>query len=176
MRPRCFLIIVPAIILAGCASDPGPYPPPQQRSGPEVVKPSRLGSFIAMNDPHADFYVLGGISPTVEAGTWRWTFDRPELQFQLDEAEGWKFVMEFAIAGATFKDTGPVTLAVSVNGTPLDKKRYDAAGTYRLELPVPAAAVRAGELNRVAIQPDKVWPTKDGGALGFILTSAGFQR
>lgn len=175
MLSRRFLSLLSAVILAGCASYPEPYPPPPQRWGPQVVKPPVVRSFIRMNDPHAEQYIVGGISPTVEAGTWRWAFERPELEFHLEEAEGWKFVMEFALPAATFKDTGPVTLAVRVNDAPLGKMRCDRPGTHRLEMPAPAAVVRAGK-NRVVVEPDRVWPSGDGRVLGFILISAGFER
>jgi hypothetical protein len=171
-----FLAALFVAVLAGCSCRPSPYPPPEQRAGPEVEKPPLLETFIAMNDPHAGDYIVGGISPTVEAAAWRWTHRRPELQFHLPSADGWTFVMEFAVAGATFEQTGPVTLSVSVNGKALRKQRYDQPGQYRLEFPVPPEALQAGSLNRVTIQPDKVWVSTDGTALGLILAAAGFRR
>lgn len=163
-------------MFAGCSRSPESYPPPAQSEGPVVSKPVSLGTFVAMSNPHADAYIVGDISPTVEANAWRWTFRRPEMQFHVPSAEGWKFAMEFAVAGATFQDTGPVTLAVSINGKPLRKQRYDKPGNYLLEFDVPPGALKPGELNRVAVEPDKVWRTKDGGVLGVILVSAGFRQ
>ena len=123
MHPYKTPAAIVLLVLAGCSHSPEPYPPPAQRESPVVRKPVSLGSFIAMNDPHAGAYIVGDISPTVEAGSWRWTFRRPELQFHVPSAEGWKFAMQFALAGATFQDTGPVTLSVSVNGKALRKQR-----------------------------------------------------
>jgi hypothetical protein len=171
-----FLAAISIAVLAGSSCRPSPYPPPAQREGPEVEKPSPLGPFIAMNDPHADWYIVGGVSPTVEGGSWRWTYRRTELQFQVPSADGWSFAMDFAIAGATFEETGPVTLAVAINGRPVRKQRYDKAGQYRMEFAVPPGTLEPGRLNRVTVEPDKVWVSKDGGELGFILVAAGFRQ
>ncbi|HWQ55219.1 MAG TPA: hypothetical protein VN442_16150 [Bryobacteraceae bacterium] len=171
-----FLLVIVALVATGCSRSPEPFPPPEQRVGPLVEKPATFGAFIAMNDPHADAYILGDVSPKVEANVWRWTFRRPELQFQVPSAEGWKFVMDFAIAGATFERTGPVALSVSINGRKLQQQRYTKPGQYKMEFAVPPDALKAGALNHVMIEPDKVWISTDGTALGFILVSAGFRR
>ncbi len=43
--------------------------------------------------------------------------------------------------------------------------------------PVPPELLIPGGLNRVAIEPDKVWTPPEGGAgLAFVLTAAGFQE
>jgi len=163
--------------MAGCSSTPDVYAPPAQRKPLAVSQPSFVGSFVTMSDPNADAYIVRDIARSVEAGTWRWTNRRPELQFYLPSVENRKFVMDFSIAGATFSETGPVTLAVFVNGQPLDKKRYEKPGQYLMELPVAPALLKVNALNTVAIEPDKVWVSKqDGVALGFILTSAGFRQ
>lgn len=176
MYPLRFLLAIIALVSAGCSHSPEPFPPPAQREGPLVQKPASFSAFIAMNDPHADAYILGDISPKVEANAWRWTFRRPELQFQVPSAESWKFVMDFAIAGATFDRTGPVALSVSINGRKLHQQRYTKPGQYGMEFAVPPGVLKAGALNHVLIEPDRVWISTDGTALGFILVSAGFRR
>jgi hypothetical protein len=129
-----------------------------------------------MSDPNADAYILSGISPAVEAGTWRWTNKRPQMRFYLKGIQNLKFAMDFAIADATFTETGPVTLTLSVNDKPLGNKHYTKPGTYSLELPVSADLLKPESLNTVAIEVDKVYIAKqDGAQLGFILTGAGFR-
>ena len=116
------------------------------------------------------------VSPAVES-TWRWTYKRPELQFYLARTENLRFAMDFSIAGATFKDTGPVTLSVFVNGRFLHKQRYDQPGEKKMDVPVPPGMLTPEALNKVAIEPDKVWVSKEDGAnLGFILSAAGFRQ
>lgn len=172
-----FSLAAAAFALSGCSSAPDWYAPPVQRQPLAVSEPSFVGAYVDMSNPNADAYIVKDVSPAVEAGSWRWTSRRPELQFYLPAGKAFKFVMEFALAGTTFKETGPVTLTVRINEKVLDRFRFDTEGNHRLEKPVPPELLLPDALNRVSIEPDKVWVSKeDGAALGFILTSAGFQE
>jgi hypothetical protein len=171
-----FLTAACIVVLAGCSRQPDSYAPPEQRRPLPVSQPSFIGPFIDMVNAHADAYIVRDVSPATEGGSWRWTHARPELQFYVTGVENVKYAMDFAIAEATFKETGPVTLSVFVNGTPLHKQKYDKPGQYKMEIPVPPSMLKASALNRVAIEPDKVWVSKaDGAKLGFILSAAGFR-
>lgn len=171
-----FLTVLCLAALAGCSRQQDVYAPPEQRRPLAVSQPSFVGPFADMSDPNADAYVVRDVSLSVEGGSWRWTNARPELQFYLTGVDNVKYAMEFAIADATFKETGPVTLSVFVNGALLHKERYAKPGPYKMEIPVPASMLKAAAVNRVAIEPDKVWVSKtDGAKLGFILTAAGFR-
>ena len=171
------MFLLPALLLAGCRTLPDTYAPPVQREVRAVTEPSFVGPFISLSNANADAYILKDVSPAVEGGTWRWTYRRPELQFYLTRSSSLRFVLDFALADQTFAETGPVTLAVYVNDRLLDRFRYDKPGVHKLEKPVPPELLRENALNRVVIEPDKVWIAKgDGAALGFILSAAGFQE
>jgi hypothetical protein len=129
-----------------------------------------------MSDPNAEAYILKDVSENVEGGSWRWTYRRPELQFQLP-AGNLIFTMDLMLPLATFRETGPVTLSVLLNGKLLGRRRFDRHGEQKLELPVPPGLARPGAVNNVAIEPDKIWVSKqDGVALGFILRDIGFAE
>jgi hypothetical protein len=123
-----FLAVLPLAALAACSRAPDVYAPPVQRKPLPVSQASFIGSFVSMSDPNADAYVLKDVSEAVEAGSWRCAKRRPELQFYIGPVEGQQFVIEFSIADATFKDTGPVTLSIFVNGKPLHHAHYDKPG------------------------------------------------
>jgi hypothetical protein len=132
-------------------------------------------AIIAMNDPAAFDYVVKDVSDSLEGGRWRWTFDRPELQFALKNTEKQKLEADFSLADATLKDTGPVTVTFSVNGHNLPPVKYPKSGDYKFSKPVPAEWLSADGLTKVAIDVKPLWvaPT-DGKKLGLILIRAGF--
>jgi hypothetical protein len=130
-----------------------------------------------MSDPAADAYIVKDLSDSVEAGSWRWARKRPELRFFLDSVEQMKFKADFSIAETLFRETGPVTISILVNGNLLDKAKYPEPGEKHFEKAVPAKFLRAKSVNFVAMEIDKVWVSKsDGAVLGFILTRAGFTQ
>jgi hypothetical protein len=85
--------------------------------------------------------------------------------------------MDFTIPPQTFRDTGPVTLTLRVNGTVLDRYRCDGPGEQHYSHDVPHHLLHANAFNQVAIDPEPVWISKtDGERLGFILSRAGFTE
>jgi hypothetical protein len=169
--------LVPLAILglAGCSRSPDLFMPPIERKPVTGAEPSRLRAFIVMSDPDAEIHLVGGVNRKLEAGAWRWASGRAELQFVIPRSRSLRFVADVVAAEATFAQTGPVTLAVSVNGRPLGALRLETPGPHRFEKPVPEGWLRAGELVRVVIEADKVYlDSRDGARLGFILHRAGF--
>lgn len=163
------------LLLAACA--PESYPPPAQRKPLPGFSPNPAGHVVHMNDPDAETHFVRDVSKTLEGGLWRWAYRRPELSFSLSSTENLRFFMDFAIAEATFKDTGPVTISFLVNGNLLDRVRYDRPGEQHFEKPVPSQWLRTDRQTVVAAEPDKVWTSKiDGAQLGFILIRAGFVQ
>jgi len=134
-----------------------------------------VGSFVSMGDQDADAHILRGVSPAAEAGAWRWTFQRPELQFWLESTARQKLAGDFAIAAETFKVTGPVTVSFYVNGRLLGRQQCPRPGEYHFHKAVPAGWLRTDDFTVVAAEADKLWvsPT-DGARLGFILRQIGF--
>lgn len=151
---------------AGCRSLPVSFPPPAQRPAMEARH------FVMMGDPDSGNFIVQGFRPKSE-GEWRWALDHPVLRFILPEAGPLRFTMDFTLPDATFRMTGPVTLAISINGHPLDRPRYDHAGNYQYARPVPDDLLHKPGENLVAIGPDKV---ATPGKLGFVLIRAGFAE
>jgi hypothetical protein len=75
------------------------------------------------------------------------------------------------------RETGPVTLTITVNSQLLDRLRCEQPGEQHYAHDVPPGMLRANAINLVGIDPDPVWVSKaDGGRLGFILSRAGFTE
>jgi hypothetical protein len=162
-------------LLTGCANIPDFYAPPEQRKPLTGTEPHEVGDFVNLGDIGADTYIVRDVNEAVEGAGWRWTRKRPELRFFLDSVEKLTLKAEFAVAGATMKDTGPVNIAVLINGQLLDTVHCEKAGEHYFEKRVPAKLLQANAINLVALEIDKVWIAPDDGAvLGFILTRVGF--
>jgi hypothetical protein len=130
-----------------------------------------------MGDLNADAYIVKDVADGTEAGSWRWARKRPELRFFLETVDHLNFKADFSIAETLFRETGPVTFSIFINGQPLDVLKFSEAGEKHYEKPVPAKLLRVKSMNFVAIEVDKVWVSKtDGVVLGFILTRAGFTQ
>jgi hypothetical protein len=167
-------LVLAAVLLAGCNRYPESYPPPEQREPLSASELSDAKTLVNANDPDAEsFFVreVGGL----EGGQWRWTGAEPTFHFVLEKTGGLKFFMDFAVAGVTIKETGPVTVNISVNGRPLGERRFAEHGQFQFEAPVPEEWLVSGAdtLVKVTVDPPWVSPT-DGTKLGVIFSRAGF--
>ena len=126
-----------------------------------------------MDDAVADDYIVRDISS--ERGEFRWAFLHPELRFLVRDSQKLKFTAEIAIPQATFKDTGPVTISVLIDGNRLTTLRCPRAEKYRIEEPVPAGWVTPGKAVHVTFEAEPRWVSPlDGAQLSFLLYNAGF--
>jgi hypothetical protein len=163
-------------LCAACGRLPETFAPPPQRAPFFTVPADGPGYFLSMDDPNAGAYLVQGVADR-GPGTWRWAFDHPVLRFFVPGALRLQFTMEFTIPESTFRDTGPVTLSISMNGRPFDRPRCERAGQQSYTHAVPSELLRANAINLVAIDPHPVWVSRaDGGHLGFILSRAGFTE
>src|SRR5947208_13890687 len=117
-----------------------------------------------MADPDADAYIVGDVTDEVEAVSWRWTRRCPTLRFVLDSIERLRFQADFRIAESSFKDTGPVAVAIRINGNLLDTVKCAAAAERHFDKPVPAKFLHAKAVNIAELEIDKVWAPKSGGS------------
>lgn len=106
------------------------------------------------------------------AGGWSWSRKRPAIKVRLRGGLPVHYEMDFAVADATFKETGPVSVTFFVNDHALETVLYPRAGQQHFEKVVPAEWLK-GE-NLVGAEVDKLWtsPT-DGARLGLILNRIG---
>ena len=174
MKP---LLLIPLVLLAGCISQPQLYAPPIQREpmlDGQAPKPPK--DVLKMSDLETDAYIVQDI-PKGSPDPWRWTGKRPTVHLFVANPDGRKLVVDYSIAEATLKDTGPVKLTFFVNDQPLATVTEDKQGVKRFERPVPAEMLKAQADNTLAIEIDKVWIAKgDGAQLGFIIASVGLTR
>ena len=154
---------------AGCG--PRLYPLPPQRQS--LTDPSPLALFVEMGEPTAVAHLVRDVSGDPEGTGWRWTYAQPELRFPAPPP-GWKFVMDYDVVAATFRDTGPVVLNVLIGGNPAGTERCDAPGLRRFEAAVPAGISTVDGTVIVQAHLDRVWTAADGVRLGFTLHRAGF--
>src|ERR1019366_1286766 len=130
----------------------------------------RMVRVVDMVDPDAhlkfakDFFDHGG-------GSWRWTAKRPTVKLKLWSNANLKYTIDLTVPEVTFKDTGPVTISFYVNDHKLDQVRYDNPGPKHFEKPIPAEWVTPGQDTLIGAEVDKIWVSKDDGAiLGFIIS------
>lgn len=128
-----------------------------------------------MKDPAVTDYIVRDIADSLEGDRWRWTYEHPELQFSIKSAEKAKLEVDFSVAGATLKDTGPVTVKFLVNGHDAGSMKCPKDGDYHFAKPVAAALLNADGINNVVIDVNPLWTApSDGKRLGLILIRAGF--
>jgi hypothetical protein len=169
-------LLLASVVLTGCQKMPETYAPPVQRQPFENFRPFRVSRVVDMSDGDADSHIVRDI-PGGGGGSWRWTGARPTVRVALRRADSLNYFIDFSIADATFKVTGPVTLKFFVNDHMLDSMRYEMPGTYHFEKPVPADWIEAGKDATLAAEIDKVWVApQDGVKLGFILTRIGLHQ
>ncbi|HUA86515.1 MAG TPA: hypothetical protein VMB85_21805 [Bryobacteraceae bacterium] len=157
--------------LCACRDVPD-YPLPQQSPSFEnfrthavrVVDLAQGGA-----DQHIVRDIIGGSSLP-----WRWTLQRPAVKVRIGFNTSLNYLIDFTIAAATFKTTGPVTIAFTVNDHVLDRVRYTSPGPKHFEKPVPREWIQPHQDAIAGAEIDKVWVSKDDGAhLGFILSRIG---
>jgi hypothetical protein len=174
MTRRLVLLTALALLTTGCVNIPDVYAPPVERRPVTGQGPNLFGSIVAMNDASAPQHIVKDVSPSLESGSWRWAAKRPELRFVVSKVNDAKLLMDFAIAKLTFDQTGPVSISFLVNDRLLEKVRYETPGSRSFEKPVPAGWLYTDRMNTIAAEIDKVYVSKDGAVLGFILSRAGF--
>ncbi len=163
-------------LLCGCSNLPEPYAPPAQR--PFFKAPPEAAHILDMSEAGAESHFVQDIDAALQGNTWRWTGKRPTIRLHPNSNQKLVYSIDFAIVGATLKQTGPVTLSFFVNDHLLDRVRYASPGRQRFQKPVPAEWLNANEDATLAAEIDKVWtPPPPGGApLGFILVALGLER
>jgi hypothetical protein len=172
--------LYPALLVVvcsvGCGRLPETFAPPPQKAALSEAPAGGPGYFFSMADANVDTYLVQGVADR-GPGTWRWAFEHPVLRFFLPESKRLQFTMDFTLPESTFRDTGPVTLSISMNGKPLDQVHCESAGQQSYTHVVPADSLRGNAINLVAIDTHPIWIShSDNQRLGFILLRAGFTE
>jgi hypothetical protein len=171
-------VLVPSLLaLSACVTLPEVYAPPIQRK-PALSEDAPRASkrLLRMVEPETDAYIVQDL-PRGVSGPWRWAGPRPIVRIYLTSVADSKILVEYSVAEATFKVTGPVNFKFFVNEKLLGEAHHDKPGAYVFEKAVPAQMLKANAENDLAVEVDKPWTSpEDGAKLGFILTSIGFAR
>jgi hypothetical protein len=175
MRNYRVFLLAAAFYFVGCSKAPEPSgaaaPPPaviKARSNPTKTT-------ILMNDPSVNDYIVKDVSEALEGNTWRWSYDRPELRFNVKDTANQKLEVHFVVADATFKTTGPVTAQFFVNDKVVGSMKITKPGDYVFSKPIPAALFKPDSFDTVAVEARPFWTSKtDGRHLSVILIQAGF--
>lgn len=168
-----YCLLIPAVLLCACAPSLVPLPPQQAAAQAEDPPDERF--LVRMVVPSADKRIVQEIGGT--AAMFRWTAGEPAVRVKLPDAGPWLARMEFAIAEATWKETGPVTVTLLLNGRTLGVSRYERFGEHEFAVPVPAGALPGGGEARLSARIDPVWVApSDGAKLGVLLKAMGFAR
>jgi hypothetical protein len=147
--------------------------PPQHKpiAGEEVLG---FGEFVESAHHSAESFFIKDVK-ALEGSAWRWTHAEPEFRFFVKSAQRRVFRLDMAISDVTFRDTGPVRLAVRINGQLLDEPVFDKPGNHLYEKAVPASLLKENAENRVVVEVKNPWNAPDPGVrLGFLLYGVGF--
>jgi hypothetical protein len=162
------------VALAACGRAPW-FAPPQQRSSLGGF-PTHAARVVEMESPDADRRIVRDILPLTDT-TWRWTGQRPALRIRVRSDENVKYFIDFTLPNVTFRDTGPVSIAFTVNDRLLDRVRYTEPGFKHFEKAVPPDWLPIDAYAIVGAEIDKLWTDRDGDRkYGFIVTRMGLTQ
>jgi hypothetical protein len=171
------LIAVLALAACPCQSQPEPYRPPIEREPIEVPGGKSVAHFINMSDPNAPTQLVRGFNQMPSSGSWRWAQGSAAVRLSTPAKDGVRFVMKFVLPEVVFRETGPVTISVAVNGSALGDERYETPGDKRYERPVPPSALQPGNIAEAVLECRSPWTDpKTGLQYGFQLLSLGFVQ
>lgn len=170
-KVRFASLIITILLLSACRTPPD-YPIPDQAPSFESFKLHAV-RVVDMSQPSATSHIVRDILSDTGA-PWRWTLQRPAVQVRVGLDTNLSYVIDFVIPIATFKDTGPVTIAFTVNDRILDHVRYAAPGPQHFQERVPGDWLQPHTDAIAGAEIDKIWISKDDGArLGFIISRIG---
>jgi len=176
MKRRLVMVCASVLVQSACQNMPDAFAPPVQRQPLEEFRPYGSSAIVNMSDEDAKTHFVQDLT-SLEAGTWRWTGQKPTVRLRLLRPENVHYTIDFAIADTTLLATGPVTVSFLVNDRVLDRARYDHAGNQHFEKPVPAGWITAGQDFTAGAEIDKVWISPQNGIkLGMILVRIGLTQ
>ncbi|HEV2690939.1 MAG TPA: hypothetical protein VGV35_20425 [Bryobacteraceae bacterium] len=139
-----------------------------------MPEPNRL--LIAMADADWKSHVVDGVLNGPDGATYQWT--RPTASFRLtpNDVRALQFYMRFTLVDDSFRQTGAVTIAISINGHELDRPRMTNSGEREYVHGVPDGWITAGRPVTIALDVEPALITSRGDKLGVLLHSIGFKK
>ena len=175
MRNYRVFLLAAALSFGACSKAPAPSAASAQPAVTLKPRSNPTKATILMNDPSVNDYIVKDVSEGLEGNTWRWSYDRPELRFNVKDTANQKVEVHFVVADATFSTTGPVTAQFLVNDKVVGSMKITKPGDYVFSKPVPAAMFKPDSFDTVSVEARPFWTSKtDGRHLSVILIQAGF--
>jgi hypothetical protein len=163
------------IVLCGCSDSVPAYAPPAQFVMPQGPDPRREVRLLAMNDLDAMFSVLEGVPGSGAGAEYKWTADRARFEFRVPSLDHNDLIMRYRLHSDTLKQTGPVRIAIEVDGQPFDSFVRGAAGAFEYLHAADNIPVRVGQplIVTLTVQPPYI-AKADKARLGILLNVIGF--
>ncbi len=182
-RTRSRLAVLPlACLLAGCARVPEPVSMPAQYTMPAGPEPAvaalpALRPMLSMADADIDDHVLRDVQRAETGEPGRWTNEHPAFRLTLEDVEAMEFYIQFFLPEVTFQATGPVRLAITINGTAVATPEFRREGGHEFRCALPAGLLKRKEPVTVSIDVRPPYRKPDDGTrLGVLLFSVGFRK
>jgi hypothetical protein len=105
-----------------------------------------------------------------------WVADRPALVFRLPGQGALRLSVEYYAVNVVLERTGPLKLAVRLNGRELGSMVADSEGRKTWSAAVPGGWLRPDGLAVVEILPDKCFVAEDGQKLSVLLRRVLFEK
>ena len=175
MEPRTALAIGACLVCSACAPNLAFAPPPQKTipAGPEAPLSRPL---LRMSDPDADAFLVAEVARDNPGSPFRWTGEHSRFKL-FPGPEDDEFYIRFGLIPANFRQTGPVTIGILVNGVALAARRFDAAGDYDYSHPVPPRLLTSASPVTVQLDISPVYIAPPWGErLGVAVQAVGFRR
>ena len=169
------------LALGACSRAPDSYPPPVQfvmPSGPEpaAALPGPNRPLLAMADADWKSHVLEGVLDGPDGESFRWC--RPVARFRVtpNDVHVLQFYMRFIVVDDALRQTGAVTIAISINGHTLDRPRITTGGEQEYVHDVPQGWLVAREPVTIALDAQPGLVVSPTERLGVLLNSIGFRK
>lgn len=181
--PRLRLAAFPlAFLLTGCARAPESLAMPPQYAMPSGAEPAvtslpNARPMLSMSDADIDAHILRDVMPAASGEPARWTNAQPAFRIVLNEVDGLEFYIHFFLPEPTFQVTGPVRLAVTINGAAVATPEFRSEGDHEFQCAIPAGLLKSGRPATVSLEVRPPYRSpQDGSKLGILLFAIGFRK
>jgi hypothetical protein len=149
-------------------------------AGPEPAAASLPDArlVLSMADADIDAHIVRDVMHAETGEPARWTNAHPAFRMVLNsDVEDLDFYIHLFLPENTFRVTGPVKLAVTINGAVVATPEFRSEGDHEFRSAVPSGLLRKGEPVTVSfeVRPPYKSP-QDGTKLGVLLFSIGFRK
>lgn len=130
---------------------------------------------VRMNSLDALWAVLDGVAGAGTGEERKWTTESARFQFRLSTLADKDLYLRFEVPGVTFRQTGPVRIAIHVNGAPFDSLLCAAPGEVQFRRSASGIRARPFDPLIVALEIDPPYiAARDHAKLGILLDEIGF--